>query len=63
MTDQQQATKAELESMLEKFKDNEDLSAPIQITYTLLMAEANIANTQCPPKYIWNGTQCVPDVG
>lgn len=63
MTEQQLSTKAELENMLERFKDNEDFAGPIQITYTLLMAENNLSHPTCPPNYIWNGTQCVPDVG
>lgn len=40
MTKQQQATKAELENMLEKFKDT-DYADPIQITFTLFMSKIN----------------------
>lgn len=39
MTEQQQATKIELENLMEKFKGREDLIAPIQITYTIWIAE------------------------
>lgn len=39
MTEQQQATKIELENLMEKFKGHEDLIAPIQITYTIWIAE------------------------
>ncbi len=62
MTELQTLVQQKLEALLETFKDNEDVSIPIQTAYTAYMAQVNLSHP-CPPNYIWNGTQCVPDVG
>jgi hypothetical protein len=41
LTSEQQITKSELETLMEKHKDNESLIVPIQTTYTIYLAEIN----------------------
>lgn len=47
-----------LSELIEENKDNIPLSDKLMIAYTGYQAA-----TQCPPGKIWNGTQCVDDIG